>query len=226
MSQGWQGWTGWQGWQNWQWKGQTGLECWQQEAASSNKRKAGGYAPDDPDGPQAAAAQKFATRSRFEQNLFETAASSSTEYRRAAFGREEIHPPEEYLAITFPQGGLQLFGPKIWEELSQNARNSGVEASCRHRPHRHGTDQATRLPRLVLLGPRGQALEVALRIVQAAERVLGRRPLRRARRYLTAAAGDERIRRPTIRNPVTTQAALPRTTKPAALARKRPGRGS
>ena len=112
MSQGWQGRQGGQGWQDWQWQGRTGWEGWQgwqQEAASSNKRKAGGYAPDDPDGPQAAAAQKFAKRSRFEQNLFETAASLSAEYRVAAFGREELHPPEEYLVVNFPRGGVQIF---------------------------------------------------------------------------------------------------------------------
>jgi len=176
---------GWEGWQG-----------WQQEAASSNKRKAGGYAPDDPDGPPAAASQKFAKRARVEQNLFETAASSSREYRKAAFGREEIHPPEEYLAITFPQAGLQLFGKEEWNKLEKNARNSGIEANCRHRPNRHGNDQATRLPRLVLLGPRGQALEVARRIVERATQVLGRRRMRRARRYLAAAAANKEIHYP------------------------------
>ena len=75
--------------------------------ASSSKREAGGYAPYDPDAPQAAAAQMFAKRSRVEQDLFQTAASSSAEYRLAAFGREELRTPMEHLAINFARGRLQ-----------------------------------------------------------------------------------------------------------------------
>ena len=99
--------------------------------ASSSKREAGGYAPYDPDAPQAAAAQMFAKRSRVEQDLFQTAASSSAEYRLAAFGREELRPPEEYLAINFPRGGVQIFGSVAWSGLQLVAKNSGVEAVCR-----------------------------------------------------------------------------------------------
>jgi hypothetical protein len=98
--------------------------------ASSSKRDAGGYAPYNPDAPQAAAAQMFAKRSRFEQDLFQTAASSSAEYRVAAFGREELHPPEEYLAVNFPRGGVQIFGSVAWSGLQLVAKNSGVEAVC------------------------------------------------------------------------------------------------
>ena len=102
--------------------------------ASSSKREAGGYAPYDPDAPQAAAAQMFAKRSRVEQDLFQTAASSSAEYRLAAFGREELRPPEEYLAINFSRGGVQIFGSEAWSELQLNAKNSGIEAICKARP--------------------------------------------------------------------------------------------
>ena len=115
MSQEWQGWQGrqwqggtdWQGWQGWQ----QGRQGWQQEAAWSGKGGgAGGYAPKDPEALQAAAAKKFARRSRVEHVLFQTAASSSASHRLAAYGREELRSPEEYLAINFPSGGVQIFG--------------------------------------------------------------------------------------------------------------------
>ena len=238
MSQEWQGWQGrqWQGgtdWQGWQ----QGRQGWQQEAAWSGKGGgAGGYAPEDPDALQAAAAKKFAHRSRVEHVLFQTAASSSASHRLAAYGREELHPPEEYLAVNFPRGGVQIFGIQIWKELEQNAKNAGVEVSCRQRPNHHpereGQSGATRVPRLVLLGPRGLSLEIALHTSCSLQNVSWEYGLfgSHAGTWQQLLGTNESVRRSTlrpqirrarIRSPATTPAALPRRTKPAALTRLR-----
>lgn len=159
---------------------------------------AGGFAPDESEAA-AAVAETFAKRSRREQALFDEAASASSQQRQAAYGREELRPPEEYLAVNWPMGGHQLYGPELMRDLTQTALSAGIEAKCRGRTSRHPSRNEVheqRCPRLVLLGPRGKALEVALEFVKAAERILGVKRLRRARRYLTAAAGDERITEP------------------------------
>ena len=160
-----------------------------------------GSARDEAEAAAAAAvAETFAKRSRREQMLFDEAASASSQQRKAAFGREELRPPEEYLAVNWPMAGFQLYGPELMRDLEETARGAGVEARCRGRGARHPSrieeELETRCPRLVLLGPRGKALEVALEFVKAAERILGAKKLRRARRYLTAAAGDELIAEP------------------------------
>ena len=192
-------------WWRSQWWEQSWQQGWQEHepaqssSSSAPQRDAGGVAPEDrSESLQAATAETFAKRGRLEQGFFQAAASASSSDRLRAFGREELRPPEEYLAVNWPKGGHQLYGPVLWADLEETARAAGIEAKCRGRNARHPQHDAQerRCPRLVLLGPRGKALEVAMVFVEAAERILGLKRFRRARRYLSAAAGDSRVQEP------------------------------
>ena len=192
---GWEG--GWEGGWGDGWQESGGGSAGSAPAATprSDAWSAGGYAPDERE-KAAAVAETFAKRSRREQALFEEAASATPLQRSAAYGREKLHDASEYLSVNWPKAGHQLYGPAKMRSLEEFALASGVVAKLRGRGPRHPSrnqERERRTPRLVLLGPRGAALQVALEFVKAAERVLGTKRLRRARRYLTAAAGDESI---------------------------------